>query len=445
MHQDKIYNYNNKILKSVVLSTLLLTTNSFSSSLSEQDMFQKAVDSYNSKNFQDSYMALSSFAKDKKLNSNLSFMLARSAYEMGKFSEAEEIYKELLNKNSSSRVKLELAQTLFQQKKFDEAKVLYEDVLQDNQTPSGVKKNIQTMLALLEKASQKHFFKTTLSAGYAYDSNVNNTTSDDYVYIGAFPFKTEDEKSDYFAEYLLTFNHTYKIKDDLTLDNKFVGYMQDFNKVSKNDLSLAIFGTGLSYYQQNYKLSLGLDYTYVWLDSKRYLGNYTLTPAFEYKISDSLMYKTKLKLMKKDFKQKNDNYRDSTYYELQNSLVLLTEKFGINTFTLALGTDNKDKGEAWNVDYNFGSLRYDNFYNITPSTILMTGLEYYKNSYKVKENFIYNKKREDEKFVFDLGLVQSINKNLSIGANFKYIDNHSNQNVYKYDKFVTKTNIYYSF
>lgn len=151
--------YNDNLLKSVVLSTLLFSTNSFSDALNEQDMFKKAVDSYNSKNFQNSYLALSQFAKDKKLNSNLSFMLARSAYEMGKFSEAEIIYKELLNRSTSSRVKLELAQTLFQQKKFDEAKVLYEEVLKDTLLPANVRKGVELTLASLERGSKKTFSK----------------------------------------------------------------------------------------------------------------------------------------------------------------------------------------------------------------------------------------------------------------------------------------------
>ncbi len=34
----------------------------------------------------------------------------------------------------------------------------------------------------------------------------------------------------------------------------------------------------------------------------------------------------------------------------------------MNTLSFAFGTDNKDKGEAWNVDYNFASLRYENMY-----------------------------------------------------------------------------------
>ena len=69
----------------------------------------------------------------------------------------------------------------------------------------------------------------------------------------------EDKKSDHVAEYILALNHTYKLKDDLTIDNRFVGYIQKYNNEHDNDLSLTVFGTGLSYYTQKSKLSLAFD------------------------------------------------------------------------------------------------------------------------------------------------------------------------------------------
>ena len=117
----------------------------------------------------------------------------------------------------------------------------------------------------------------------------------------------------------------------------------------------------------------------------------------------------------------------------------------MNTLSFAFGTDNKDKGKAWNVDYNFASLRYENMYPLTQSTMLTSGIELYKDRYKVKEEVLYNNKKRDDKVILDLGVLQSINKNLSLGATIRYINNDSNQNIYEYDKYVVRTNIYYSF
>lgn len=430
-----------KLIHISLLAPLFLLANQDYSS----ESFQKAIESYNNKAFQDSYITFKEYAKKDKLDNDSTFILARSAYELGKFDEAESLYQELLQINpNNNRVKLELAQTYFQEKKYEEAEVLYKDVLKDKTIPLNVRRNIETTLASLDSKAQKHFVKTTLGFGYGYDSNVDNNSRDNF--ISGTNFELSDKKrSDQVAEYILALNHTYKLKDDLTIDNKFVGYMQKYNHEHDNDLGLAVFGTGLSYYAQNYKASVGFDYNYVWLDSKAYLNNYILSPSFEYQIDQNLLYKAKLNIIKKDFKQTDDKFRDSIYYELENSVVVLSENFGMNTFSLAFGSDNKDKGKAWNVDYEFGSLRYENMYSLTSSTLLTSGIELYADRYKVKEEVLYNKKRTDKKLILDLGLMQAISKNFTIATTLRYIDSKSNQNIYEYDKYIAKVNTYFSF
>ena len=436
---------NKKLLSAFILSTVSLTSVLANENYSNEH-FQKAIESYQNRLFQDSYILLQQYTKENKLSSDTTFILARSAYEIGKFSEALNLYKSMLKENpNNNRVKLELAQTYFQLKQYDEAKALYEEVLKEPDLPENVRKNIEFTLNSLDKKSQKNFIKTTLGFGYGFDSNVDNNSSDNLVYWGNIPLSMEDKKSDHVAEYILALNHTYKLKDDLTIDNRFVGYIQKYNNEYDNDLSLTVFGTGLSYYTQKSKLSLAFDYNYVWLDNSTYLNNYILTPSFDYQIDANLMYKTKLKLIKKDFKQTQYEFRDSTYYELQNSLAFLTQDFGINTFSFTFGTDNKDKGSHYNVDYDFASLRYENMYPLTKSTILTNVIELYKDIYKENEEFLYGNKRKNDKVIYDLGVIQSINKNLSLGATLRYINNDSNQNIYEYDKYVVRTNIYYSF
>lgn len=435
-----------KLNKKLIFNIFFLPTLIFANENYSNEYFQKALDSYNNRAFQDSYLIFKEYLKKDKLDSNFTFILARSAYEIGKFEEAETLYKNLLEETpNNSRIKLELAQTYFQQKKYEEAEVLYKEVLEDKTLPMYVKKNIELTLDSLKKRSQKNFIKTTLSVGYGYDSNVNNNSSDDYVFLGNLPLEIEDKKSDQVAEYLLSLNHTYKLKNDLTIDNKFISYTQDYNHQSDNDLSLVIFGTGLSYYKDKLKISLAFDVNLVWLDDKTYLNNYVLTPSLQMQLNSDLIYKSNLKVIKKDFKQSDYEFRDSTYYEFKNSLVSISENFGINTLSFSLGTDNKDRSKAWNVDYNFASLKYENLYPLTTSTILSSSIEFYKDRYKIKENFLYDNKKKDNRFTFDLGVLKSINKNLSLGATFRYIDNKSNQNIYQYDKHIIRTNLYYSF
>lgn len=105
-----------KNIKNLSFALLLLPNIFMAQSVDENESLKKAIDSYNKRSFQESYLGLKANATN--FDDRLMFMLARSAYEVGKFDEAEKIYKELLAKDSNnSRVKLELAQTYFKQKK----------------------------------------------------------------------------------------------------------------------------------------------------------------------------------------------------------------------------------------------------------------------------------------------------------------------------------------
>lgn len=418
----------------------------FSDAHYSNELYQKALDSYNNRMFQDSYMMLQKYVKEGKLDKNTTFILARSAYEVGRFDEARVLYEQLLSEDpTNNRVKLELAQTYYNQKQFDDARRLYEDVLKDDSLPPSVRQNINNALANSEKRSQKNFFKTTLSVGFGYDSNVDNLSNDEYVYWGGIPLSMQNPKSDHFMEYVASVNHTYKLQDNISIDNKLVGFKQVYNKQKDNNLDIAILETGLSYYTKNAKYSATFDFNYVKLDSKKYLYNYIFTPSLDYKLDTNLLYRAKLKILRKDFKQKEYNFRDSTYLDLTNALSYLSENFGTNTLSIALGEDNKNSGSHYNVDYNFLSFRYDNIYPLTTNTLLSSGVEYYIDRYSKKEEVLYNNKKKNDKYVFDLGVLHSFSKAISLGATFRYINNHSNQNIYEYDKYVLKTNLYYSF
>ena len=431
-------------MKKITFILIFASTLLFSNESYLDDQFKRALDSYQNRLFQDSYFLLS--PHEDKLDRSSMFILARSAYEIGRYEEAQRLYEEILKDSpKNDRVKLELAQTYFKQKKFNEARVLYKEVLKDESLPINVRKNIEKTLMALDQRSKKDFFKTNLTLGYGHDSNAKNTTSDDYVYIFGLPFETEEKRSSGVLEAALSLNHTHRLSEDFTLDNKLVGYMQDFERVRENDLSLIVLGTGISYYQPRFKISLGVDFNYVWLNQRGYLSNYALVPSIDYQIDKNLIYRGKLRVIKKDFHQKNYNFRDSTYYELSNSLALLTKDFGTNIVTLTLGNDNKKRGTHHNVDYKSASLRFENIYPLLKTTLLFSGVEFYIDKYKEKEELLYNKKRKDEKLALDLGLLHSLNKNFSLGVNGKYIDNYSNQSLYKYDKYILKTNLYYTF
>ena len=427
-----------------ILSTILIS--GLSSSLLAQDVqikdeiYTKAINEYKQNAFSKSYESFSKYLENNSINKNIAFMLGRSAFEIGKYDEALNFFNIVQKEEPDNlRVKLEIAQTYFQLKKYDDAKIMFEEVLKRDDVPAQVKKNIELSLATLNTKNKKNFVKTTLIFGLGYDSNIDNY-SDEYINRNS-----TDEKSDETYQIIASVNHTYKLEETLAFENKFLAYTNQYTTYSEKDMDLVVLGTALAYYQKDYKLSLGLDYNHIWLDGSHYLNNYSLTPSILYKLDKNLDYSAYLKIMKKDFKQNDTDYKDSLYFELQNSLALSTENFGINTFAISFGKDNKDDGTHFNVDNKFMSLKYDNKYTLSKTLMLTNSIELYKDIYK-DEDTTYNTRRKNDKITLSSGFIKSIDKNIAVGANVSYIDNESNQDLfYTYDKYSLKTNLYYSF
>lgn len=429
---------NNKIISVAVFS--LISTSLFSEELIAND-YNNAQLNFQKNNYKETYIYINKYLEKNKINKSIAFMLGRSAYEIGKFEEALSAFNLILMEEpSNSRVKLEIAQTYLAIGNYDKSEKIFEDILKNDSLPPLVKKNIELTLASLKQKNKKNYLRTTLMFGYGYDSNIENYSSE-YLDLSS-----NNEKKDRITDYVFSLNHKYKFLDNLALENKFLGYSQKYLEYDEKNIDLIVLGTALVYYKGEYKYSLGFDYNHVWLDKTDYLNNYIFSPSIQYKIDKDLEYKSEFKVLKKDFKQADYEYKDSTLYEWQNSFILSTVDYGVNTFSLSFGRDNKDKGRHYNVDNDFVSLRYENLFTISKSLILNNSLEYYKDIYKEKSLLLDETRRKDDKFAFNTGLIKSINENFAIGANVTYIDNNSNQELfYSYDKYLIKSNIYYSF
>ena len=399
-----------------------------------------AISEYKQNSFAKSYEGFTKYLETNTINKNIAFMLGRSAFEIGKYEEALSAYNRVLLEDfDNPRVKLEIAQTYFKMQKYDDAKIIFEEVLKNENIPPQVKDNIKLTIASLDTKNKRNFVKTTLIFGLGYDSNIDNY-SDDYI-----ERSSDDRRSDETYQIIASLNHTYKISDTFGLENKFLAFTQQYTSYSEKDMDLVVLGTALSYYQKDYKLSLGLDYNHIWLDGTGYLNNYIVTPSYLVKLDNNLDYSGYVKVMKKDFGQKNYDYKDSLLFEIQNSLILQTEKYGTNSISLSAGKDSKDKGEHYNVDNKFISLKYDNKYPLSKTIILTNSIEHGKEIYDVIDPSD-DTRRKNDKITLTTGVIIAVDKDLALGANLSYIKNNSNQDLfYEYSKYSLKTNLYYSF
>lgn len=417
---------------------------------------EEALYHYHKGDFQKSYELLKKYVYTNQANDKIVFAYARSAYEIGYLDEAEILYVELLKgMPNNPRIKLELAQIYSQKPKYHfKANTLYQEILNTEAVPDSVKNKVKIALSSLNTKEQNHFFNLFFGVGGGFDTNIYNASDKQFVDVitpfsdEPLPFKIHDgKKLDKFIEYFLSIKHQYSITDNTELNNKITLYSQKYKKEDTEDMDAASFESTISHTNENLRKSISLSYGRIVSDNKSHINIYTISPYIDYIIDENLIYKGKAKFIKKNFIKDDDKFKSSKRAEIYNSISRTTENFGINTIEFSFGTENADGTRKLNIDHNFMGFKYENFYPLTAQTLLLSAIEYTYSSYKVqdKENLLYKFRRKDKKYIFDFSVMQSINDTLSIGLNYRYINNDSNQDVYNYHKQTTKMNLFYSF
>lgn len=416
-----------------------------SSGILKNNNYENSLLAYKNKDFLSAYNGFKEYLQNNDFSKEVTFMFARSAFEIGKYDDALISYKRILNiQENNLRVKLELAQTYFKLKEYDKSETIFKEVL-SNEIPKQVRENIELSLASLKTKNKKSFIKSTFIFGLGYDSNINNNSDINKFTIssGTFPFNNQQD-SDEIINLALSLNHTYVLNKSLFMENKFLAYTQHYTTFSEKDIDLIALGSALSYQKNNNKFSLGLDFNHINLDSKSYLNNFSLTPTLQTIINKKLMYEGYFKISKKDFTQSLYQAKDSKVYELSNKFIFSSQNYGTSSISFLLGTEKKDKGLRTDVDQNFANIKLDNKYPLNKTMLLTNSIEVSKNLYKQKDvDFLT--KRKDKSYTISSGIIKSINKNLALGLSANYTDTNSNQKIYEYDKYSLRTNLYYSF
>lgn len=416
-----------------------------------ENLYQKAIYAYNQKDYKDAYKYFAKFASKNPLDKRGNFFYARSAFESSYYHEALAIYEKILLQDSNNaRVKLEIGQCYFRLKKYKDAKKSFYEVLQEK-LPTNVKQNVIAMLRAIETKETKNFTQAMVMVGYTYDSNVNNSAdAGDYtIYLpslnSSINMNNNGEKtSDSSLQAIVSLNHKYKLDEAQSIDSKVTAFTQKYNKEHEKDIDVLSLELALSRYTQDTKLSLGLGYNHIFLDSHSYMEIPSLNINYNKKLSSTLNYQGYLKFLDKNYKQKENKDRDSNAYELYNSLGLSTKEYGVNTFSLTLGKEERQRGIRTDVNKDYYTFNITNNYSLTKALLLKSSMEYKIISYKDRDiNFLT--KREDKQTTLSLGLMKSLDQSTTIGTNLQWIDNNSNHEPFSYDKHVVKGFIYYGF
>lgn len=414
------------------------------------NLYKNGISTYKQNNYQDAYKYFAQFAKKNPMDKQGNFFYGRSAFESSYYHEALAIYEKILLEDPNNlRVKLEIGQCYFRLKDYENAKKSFNEVLKQK-LPATVKQNVITMLKTIDAQKKNHVTQAMLMIGYQYDSNVNNSpdVGDYTIYLPStnsnINMSNDGEKvSDSSLQIVASLNHKYKLEEDSLIDTKATVFTQQYFHQHEKDLDLLSLESSLVKFGKQDKISIGLGYSYLLLESDSYMDIPYLKLGYDYKISPSLTYQGYLKILDKNYKQTNKD-RDTDTYELYNSLTFSTKEYGINRFSLTLGKDDKVRGIRTDVNKRYYAFNIANNYSLSKTLLLKSALDYKITSYKDKDvNFL--NKRKDKQTIASLGLMKTIDKSMTIGTNLQLIDNNSNQEPFDYDKYVLKLFGYYGF
>lgn len=423
--------------KSIVLSAILICNISLFADENEPKIdanqyYNQTMSFYKNENYQNSYENIRNYQKYKKISRKDVFMMARSAYEIKKFDEALAYYKYLLKDDKDNiRIKLEIAQCHLQLKNFDKSKEIFQEVLKTN-LPITVKKNVEIKLKELEILGKKHTIKTILAGGILSDSNIDNQN---------------DGRADYASQLALVSNYNYRINDNISIENRFIGVSQSFSKYSDKDIGLVSFSTIPTFRTPTDRFALEIGHDIVYLGGDSYLNSNKISPKIGFKINDELNVLNSIIVSKKNYLQNQNSDKDYVSYEVEQSYDLITKSLGLNTILCGFGKDNKVSGTRTDIDKNFYKIAFINRYNLYKSIFMTNTASYQKSKYSDEtNNLIYkNIKRDDSTLIYDIGLSMQINRQISLSTGVQYTNNDSNIELYNYDKILTKGYLYYAF
>lgn len=430
------------------LVLLLIFTIGFSNEL-DKDYYNKALQSYKTKDYEKSYEMFSKLFVDNLDNTLINFYLGRSAFELGKYEFAISAYDRILiNEPTNTRVRIELAQTYLQMGLFSQALKEFEISLQ-NKMPKLVKKRVEANINFIRKNQQKHFFNVAAMYSIIYDSNVNAApdggTFDIYSpTLGTNLSLSNDGEKDSATIHLfaLPVSYKYKVKENFIIDSSFVPLFMRYRGYKDKNIDAVSLDISPTYYNQDYKIGISFLHDLVYLGHKKYQSNSYLKPFYSKVIFNNFLYESSLKLGKVKYANLKD--KNSFYSEFTNNIKYASKSFGVFDFGISLGKENELYSTRTDVSNKFYSFSISNNFNIFDDYTLKTVVSFERTKY-MDEDVNFLSKREDKEYNYSLELQKPISKKLSLLLGSNFININSNQEPFSYNKYSLKTSVFYSF
>ncbi len=376
---------------------------------------------------------------DKNSTNPLEYrLLGLLAKDSGRPREARTYFNKVIELSDSESLtgeaKLELAYIAYNLGEGEKAKNYLSEV-KNNNPPAKVGENIDYFLENITKHGTPKKWRVEGSLGWMYDSNANAGPADESVLMFGLPFTLSEDaqvSSDNAWILRLGFDHIKGLTDDVSLQTSVALNRVDYNSINSLDALILSGSVGLSWRatdQLAASVPVVADWVKIGHEDSYYSYSFGIAPQLRYIASDRLSLNIDTRFSKKQYKDQSD--RDLNSYYLSPSIGYQVGKADFIRAGLSGGRD--DSG----IDY------YSNNYwggNISYYHAFKNGLQGSLNASYTDANYdgkevAYTKERRDKttRIGFDLSYkVKPIGSDIIFSASCT--DNHSNLEIYKYDR-----------
>lgn len=381
-----------------------------------------------------------------------SFAQASQAASSGEYQQAIKKYEEMLQNDAQlHRVRLDYALALFRVGRFQEAKHNFEIVLEKN-IPDTVRRNVESVLAQVEKASKEHYFSGMIATGFNFDTNANSAPKSNHVTVLEQNFelsKKDQAQGDGQGFLMASVNHRWQpigktdektgklVASKVSWNNSVTAYKSNQQDVSSLNLTMLNLRSGPEVRLADGKVTLGLagGFSHVQLAGytflRTYAGDASAMFAWDERHQVSMVY--------------TEEYRDfvnsdttSTFEDRQGQA--MQGKIGFNylatpqdilSLALTVRNENTRKDFYDNMSWN-PMLAYTHQWE--NGAFAQATLSFKQARYSGADPFVSERLREDSERGFGLTVGKAITEQVSWTVGYQYrsvdstIQNYQNDN-----------------
>ncbi|MDH4101461.1 MAG: surface lipoprotein assembly modifier, partial [Nitrospirota bacterium] len=389
---------------------------------------------FENKEFKAAYKRLWEIVQEHPDNAELNFQLGMAAFEIGRYEAAAAAFERVLIANPEShRARLELGRAFFQLKSFVLAREQFEAVLAIN-PPKSVATAIQQYLDLIEKQMATHRFSGRLALGWQYDSNVATAPGSDQIstVIGTFTLGADSlPKVDnaVITQFFLSHFYDPGQSGGLVWQDSLSYYASRYKHMTNFNLDVITLNSGPGYTNNGYRVQLPFTFDLVQLGNEPYARNWGIAPTIGYSGIKNLDLSLTGTVQRREYN--TDEERDSDYYSVDFTprVFLLGGKMMLQGSVKF--SDEKAHRKYWSNEALEGALGI--MVQLPHDYVLFVQHSSKAVDYRAIQS-LYANRREDREYRTLVNINKRLLKNLSLTLSYTYTRNHSNLDLYDYDK-----------